>query len=207
MRAIACRLCPRTHRKPRVNFMRSGMSSQLESSARRHLVALVPALPLALVGCAAGLEPTLAPKFAWPGPVDYLDVRFLFHSARFAEGYDSGVGRTEVGAPLLILDVTMTNTSAYPRAYEKRPWFQLRDFVGSIYESDIAHSMRINVGRPSGMAFTSAMNPNVPTKSEVVFVVPKKARYLVEVVVPNPYGSMGRFFRMDLSPTLGAPGG
>ena len=185
------------------------MGVQVETDALRRFIALglVPVLPLFVAGCASGLAPTLAPKHEWPGPVDFLDVRFLFHSATFAEGYSSGMGRTQVGAPLLIVDVTMTNTSAYPRAFDKRPWFQLRDFAGAIYDADSDHTMRINIGRPGGLSATSAMNPNVPTRAEVVFVVPKKARYVVDAVVPIPYGSTGRFFRMDLTRALGVSAG
>ena len=185
------------------------MGVQDEADARRRFIALglVPVLPLFSAGCTTGLTPTMAPKYEWPGPVEFLDVRFLFHSATFAEGYGSGLGRTQVGAPLLIVDVTMTNAGSYPRAYDKRPWLQLRDFAGAIYDSDSDHTMRINIGRPGGLSLTSAMNPNVPTRSEVVFVVPKKARYVVDVTVPNPYGNTGRFFRMDLSRALGVSEG
>lgn len=159
----------------------------------------------AMCGCATGadgLPATLAPKFAWPGPVDFQGFRFLFQSARFADRYNTAVAWVDVGSLVLILDVTVSNTSNEPRAYQHQPTFSIHDLDGAEYGADLQHTIRVNMGRPGRVSAGASMNPNVPSRSEVIFLVSKRTRYFLDVAVPSPYGGFARFFRMDLGSAL-----
>ena len=99
--------------------------------------------------------------------------------------------------------MSVTNTSDVPRPYQHQPYYSIHDLGGAEYGADLQHTVRINMGRPGRRDVGSSMNPNVPARSEIVFLVPKRARYYADVAVPSPYGGSGRFFRMDMGRALG----
>ncbi len=164
---------------------------------------------MALPGCAALTQEV--PRFAWGQEVEFESMRFQFHSARTTGSYTNFVNQLIVAGDnvFVIIDITTINMTGRPLESHFRPFFRLRDAAGAIYESDLTHTIGINMGKPGRPSAGQSMNPNTRIREEIVFAVPRRP-YVLAVAVPSiaraGFGGnvtrSGRYFLYDIASQL-----
>lgn len=189
---------------------------ELQGDEMRH--ALLAASLLALVGCVVPPRPLPAapvvqptPVHPWGAPIFFggieFDVQVAGHHAYIANWVNQV---TYAGTNFVVVGVIMTNRTGTPLPHHLQPVFKLVDDNRAVYEVSQQHTINLNMQKPGRLNFGQGMNPNVPTKLEIVFEAPKRP-YRLAVFVPDGTrarfaGSsslIGPFFLLDLARPLG----
>jgi hypothetical protein len=165
-----------------------------------------------LQGCATYVPPPPAPKFTWGQSVDFEGFSFNFTSATTASSFRNWVNQeTRAGDSFVIVEVNMVNKSGAPLPMHLQPIFSLIDASGTVYEPNVQDTIMINMGKSGRLSPGMNMNPNVKTKQEIVFEVPRLTTgYAIRCIVPTrarvgfagSITSYGPYFSMDISSRL-----
>lgn len=149
----------------------------------------VASLAFMVAGCAQtqALSPRTepaAPVFPWGAPVTFNGLVFDFREARHTEFFTNWLTQPTRSSNFVIVDVTVTNKTAAPLPAHFQPIFRLTDSDGAHYDASDLHTAMINMQKPGRAAPGQVINPNTPTRREIVFEAARRPYQLI-VIVPN----------------------
>lgn len=175
---------------------------------------------IALAGCSAppqrvyvGPVRPVAPTVTvhpWGKPIVFGGMEFDFQVAGHHPYITNWLNQvTHASSNFVVVGVVLTNRTSTPVLHHLMPVFKLVDENKAVYEADQQHTITLNMRKPGRINFGQALNPNVPTKLEMVFEAPKQA-YKLAVLVPDvarvgfagAINTVGPFFMLDLSQPL-----
>lgn len=144
------------------------------------------ALIAALYACA--LPPEQVPQrqlFTLGTPVAFEGLEIEVRSARNAAQFTNWIGQeTRAGDNFIVVDVIETNKGKSPLSPTFQPIYRLVDSSGALYEPSMAHTIAVNMARAGRLQPGQGLNPNTPTRKEIVFEVPRQG-YALTVLSPD----------------------